>query len=250
MENTKSYYHAHESAYREIKEKGYFGWGNAKSLEQLGDEKTKLYLIAEVEKNFSKTNGKKALDLGCGTGTTAFILAQLGFRVLGVDISETAIELGNKFAKEQQLDIAFQVGDVLELEKFQQKFDLVYDSHCLHCIVFESDREKVLAGVKNSLDKNGIFILDTMVMPAMGHNPAQTYATLRFDENYILWHKSKPSSARGVVRHEGEYWCAQRRIYPVNKVLSEVEKAGFKITSQQLDVQENEPSMLRLILKG
>jgi len=89
-----------------------------------------------------------------------------------------------------------------------------------------------------------------MVMPAMGHNPAQTYSTLRFDENYILWHKAKPSSARGVVRHEGEYWCAQRRIYPVKKVLSEVEKAGLKIVSQQLDEQDNEPSMLRLILKG
>jgi len=102
MESTKSYYHAHESAYREIKEKGYFGWGNAKSLEQLGDEKTKLYLTAEIEKHFKKADGKKALDLGCGTGTTAFLLAQLGFNVLGVDISETAIEMGNQFAKQQQ----------------------------------------------------------------------------------------------------------------------------------------------------
>ena len=177
------------------------------------------------------------------------MLAQMGFNVLGVDISETAIEMANQFAKDQELEMTFQVADILELSKIQQKFDLVYDSHCLHCIVFETDRENVLKGVKDSLNKKGIFILDTMVMPAMGHNPAQSYSTLRFDENYILWHKTKPSNVRGVVHHEGEYWCAQRRIYPLKKVLSEVEKTGFKIVSQQLDEQENEPSMLRLVLE-
>lgn len=248
MENIKSYYHSHESAYQEIKQKGYFGWGNAETLEKLGDEQTKLYLTSEIERLFPKTGGKKALDLGCGTGTTAFILAQAGFDVSGVDISETAIEMGKEFARQQNLEIDFQVADILALKKLRRKFDLIYDSHCLHCIVFEDDRENVFRGAKESLAKNGIFIVDTMVMPQMGHNPAQDYSTLRFDDNYILWHKTKSSTARGVVRHEGEFWCAQRRIYPTKKVLNEVEKAGFTILSQQLDDQENAPSMLRLVL--
>jgi len=248
MEKTKSYYHSHESAYQEIKKKGYVGWGNAESIGQLGDENTKQYLIAEVQKHFKKTDGKIALDLGCGTGTTAFVLAEMGFKVTGVDVSETAIEMGIQLAHQQNLNIQFQVADILELTKIDQKFDLIYDSHCLHCIVFENDREKVLQQVKSCLGKKGIFILDTMVMPVMGHNPAQGHTALRFDENYILWHKVKTSGPRGIVRHEGEFWCAQRRIYPAKKVIAEIEKAGFKIISQQLDEQENAPSMLRMAL--
>lgn len=248
MENTKSYYHSHESAYQEIKLKGYVGWGNAESIAQLGDEMTKQYLISEVQKQFTQTKGKNALDLGCGTGTTAFILSQLGFKVTGVDVSETAIEMGNQLALQQNLNIQFRVADVLELTKIDMKFDLIYDSHFMHCIVFENDREKVFQQIKECLGKNGIFILDTMVMPAMGFDPTQGYSSLRFDENYILWHKVKASAARGIVRHEGDFWCAQRRIYPAKKVFNEIEKAGFRIISQQLDEQDKGPSMLRLAL--
>lgn len=248
MEKTKSYYHSHEIAYQLIKQKGFLGWGNAASLEQLGDEKTKQYLVSEVKKQFKQINGKSALDLGCGTGTTAFILSRLGFEVTGIDISETAIEMGRQLAAKQDLNIQFQVADILELSQMGKKFDLIYDSHCLHCIVFDGDREKVLQQIRLSLGKKGVFILDTMVMPSLGFDATNGHSTLRFDENYILWHKVKGSEDRGIVPHDGEFWCAQRRIYPVKKVLGEVQKAGFNILSQQLDEQEAGPSMLRMSL--
>ena len=182
----KSYYHAHESAYQQIKSNGYVGWGNAKTLNDLGDDVTKQYLTDTVSRFFPEAKGKKALDVGCGTGTTAFMLSNMGMDVTGVDISETAIEMGRDLSKQQNLNINFVRGDVLELDKLYQKFDLIYDSHCLHCIVFEDDRQKVLTSAKKSLSEGGIFILDTMVMPNEPHDPAHTYDTLRFDEDYIL----------------------------------------------------------------
>lgn len=245
----KSYYHAHESAYQEIKTKGFVGWGNAKTLNDLGDIVTKQYLADTVAKYFPNPNGKKALDVGCGTGTTAFMLSQMGMNVTGIDISETAIGMGEELARTQGLNINFVKGDVLELEKLNEKFDLIYDSHCLHCIVFEDDREKVLAGAKKSLAPGGIFVLDTMVLPTEAHDPAAMFGSLRFDQDHILWHKTKPSSIKGVVEIDGQHWCAQRRIYPSHVVISEVAKAGFVTLSHRLDVQPGNPSMLRLILR-
>lgn len=245
----KSYYHQHEIAYQQIQTKGFVGWGNKTSLEELGDPVTKNYLQNTVQKFFIKTNGLNALDLGCGTGTSAFQLADLGFDVTGFDISETAIHMAQQFSESQNLKINFQVQDILNLEKLDQKFDLIYDSHCLHCIVFEKDRSQVLTGVKSILNKNGYFILDTMVIhPQM--NIEGGSEALRFDKDYILWHKVKDVDVYGVQMINNQPWCAQRRIYPQEIVITEIINAGFKIISEQLDIQNvGEPSMLRLVLQ-
>ena len=244
----KSYYHQHELAYEQIKTNGFVGWGNARTIAELGDAKTTDYLTTMVSKYFGSCQEKTALDVGCGTGTTAFTLRKLGFEVQAVDISNTAIEMGRELATQQNLDINFVVGDVLKLEELNKKFDLIYDSHCLHCIVLNEDRTRVLAGVKNSLASGGIFILDTMIMSDEKYDMIKHFGPLRFDEDYILWHKTKPSEARGVIEIKGQHWCAQRRIYPADKIISEVNVAGFKILAKQVDHQFEKPSMLRLVL--
>lgn len=243
----KTYYDAHESAYKSIKAKGYVGWGDVKSLEQLGDAVTEQCLRSSVAEWIPQPAGKTALDLGCGTGTTAFTLAKLGFTVTGVNVSPTAILMAQELATKQDLGIDFKVGDILKLENLAQKFDLIYDSHCFHCIVFDEDRARVLAGVKNSLQDSGKFILDTMIFKE-GSNPASRFETLRFDEDFILWHKTNPTEMRGLETIDGQTWCAQRRIYPLEKVLEEILQAGFQILSQQVDYQEGEENgVLRLV---
>lgn len=44
-------------------------------------------------------SGKKTLDFGCGTGTTAHLLAELGADVYGLDFSKNAIKEASKKAK-------------------------------------------------------------------------------------------------------------------------------------------------------
>jgi 2-polyprenyl-6-hydroxyphenyl methylase/3-demethylubiquinone-9 3-methyltransferase len=244
----KAYYDAHESAYQNIKAKGYVGWGDKKSLADLGDPLTEQYLKATVLQWFKGPQEALALDLGCGTGTTAFTLAKLGFAVTGVDVSPTAIQIAQALSSVQNLKIDFKTADVLKLEALGQQFDLIYDSHCFHCIVFDEDRQQVLKGVKNTLRPGGKFILDTMISDG-GHDYASGVETLRFDENYILWHKTKPSQDRGVVEVDGQHWCAQRRIYPQAMILEEVASAGFEILTQTVDTQGGQDVwMLRMVL--
>jgi 2-polyprenyl-3-methyl-5-hydroxy-6-metoxy-1,4-benzoquinol methylase len=244
------YYHAHESAYKNIKEKGYVGWGNVKTLEELNSKETHDILKSIVKEWIIDPKGKKALDLGCGTGTTAFTLAKLGLEVSGIDISETAIELAKTLAKKQNLKIQFQVNDVLLLKQLSDKFDFIYDSHCLHCIVFDDDRRRVLDGIRHVLNDGGIFFLDTM---ALGDNTIATggLESLRFDDDHILWHKTYSYNYYGIVELENQNWCAQRRIYPSGKILEEITQAGFKIHSESLVKHEpTAPWMLRLVLSA
>jgi ubiquinone/menaquinone biosynthesis C-methylase UbiE len=68
----------------------------------------------------------RALDLGCGDGTTAIPLARLGADVVGVDIARNLVEAGNKRAAEQGLRrLRFQEGDACNLQGINDHaFDL------------------------------------------------------------------------------------------------------------------------------
>ena len=68
----------------------------------------------------------RALDLGCGDGTTALPLARLGADVTGIDIARNLVTAGNKRAKEAGLTrLRFQEGDACNLEGVaDHSFDL------------------------------------------------------------------------------------------------------------------------------
>ena len=52
----------------------------------------------DVVKSLGITPPLRALDLGCGDGTTAIPLAQSGAEVIGIDIANNLVEAGKKRA--------------------------------------------------------------------------------------------------------------------------------------------------------
>jgi SAM-dependent methyltransferase len=60
---------------------------------------------------------QRVLDLGCGDGTTALPIAQLGADVTGIDIASNLVEAGNRRAAKAGLtNIKFQEGDACDLQ--------------------------------------------------------------------------------------------------------------------------------------
>lgn len=68
----------------------------------------------------------RVLDLGCGDGTTAIPLAQLGAEVVGIDIAKNLVDAGNKQAVAMGLSqLTFQEGDACSLQGVNDhSFDL------------------------------------------------------------------------------------------------------------------------------
>ena len=79
-----------------------------------------------VVKSLGITPPLRALDLGCGDGTTAVPLALLGAEVVGIDIAKNLVEAGNKRAAEAGLNrLTFQEGDACNLQGVSDhSFDL------------------------------------------------------------------------------------------------------------------------------
>ncbi|MEU0564032.1 class I SAM-dependent methyltransferase [Nonomuraea sp. NPDC005983] len=74
----------------------------------------------------------RALDLGCGPGRNAIHLASLGFEVDAVDLSPTAVAWAEERAREAGADVRFHCGDAFTADLQPGRYDLVYDSGCLH----------------------------------------------------------------------------------------------------------------------
>lgn len=235
-----AYYSAQESAYKIIREKGEAGW-QKKTFAEFRDPVTDKIIQNYVAQHFKTTTGLNALDLGTGSGPTAHTLFDLGFKVTGIDVCPSAIELAREIASKENKAIDFEVSDVLSLN---QNFDLIYDSHCAHCVVLEDDRQKFFSSILNALNPQGIFILDSMANKDSDVS-WRKMDTLRLDENFILWHKTKGETHTGVVKLGETYWCPQRRIYPVEKLKEELLHHGFKILSFDIEENDDGPYMVR-----
>ncbi len=72
----------------------------------------------------------RALDLGCGSGQNALMLAGKGWSVLGVDWSEHAVALANEAAAQRSLDARFIAADTTMWQP-QEQFDLVISTYAL-----------------------------------------------------------------------------------------------------------------------
>jgi SAM-dependent methyltransferase len=70
----------------------------------------------------------RALELGCGPGRNARRLAEAGYDVDAVDGSSEAIA----WARERVDGVRFHRADIFAMDLPHEKYDLVYDSGCLH----------------------------------------------------------------------------------------------------------------------
>ena len=67
----------------------------------------------------------RALVVACGPGRNALYLAEQGFEVVGVDISEVAIDRARQSAADRGLDTQFVVADLDRFQPDRGAFDLI-----------------------------------------------------------------------------------------------------------------------------
>ncbi|HEX5724331.1 MAG TPA: class I SAM-dependent methyltransferase [Longimicrobiaceae bacterium] len=106
--------------------------------------------------------GAEVLDVACGWGRHAVALAQAGFRVTGLDLSETLLEAARRRAEKEGVEVDFVHGDMRALP-WTERFDVVL-SLFSSLGYFGSDEEdlRVLRGACAALKPGGFFLLETM----------------------------------------------------------------------------------------
>lgn len=155
-------YYDHEPVYRQVAANGGQGWHEA----CIGGASGDLYQGVMQFLNSPlcpDSESASALDLGCGGGQVAIMLAQRGFEVTAVDYSETAISLGVANAAKAGVKISFHVGDCTNLDfLLRDSFQLVIDNHVAHCLIEGNHRAAFFAEIRRLLASNGVFFSETL----------------------------------------------------------------------------------------
>lgn len=114
-------------------------------------------LAATIAYQGVPVNGE-ALDVGCGAGRDAIFLAQSGYKVIGLDLSEKALEIADERAKVADVEIKWICGNVLELPIESESIDFVNDRGCFHAIS-ETDRPQYVREITRVLKPGGKILL-------------------------------------------------------------------------------------------
>lgn len=111
---------------------------------------------------------RRLLELASGTGSHAFELEKLGYKILATDYSEDLLNVARQKAKEIKSSVEFALQDMRALSLGDAPFDGVY---CLFdSIGYVQTNEairKVLEGVRAHLTPRGIFLFEFWHAAAM-----------------------------------------------------------------------------------
>lgn len=112
-----------------------------------------------------KPDAKSILDLGCGTGRHATLLAQKGYTVHGIDMSEDMLAVANEGKDGERL--VFSCGDV-RLARLDKTFDVVVS--LFHVMSYQTSNDDLLKAFTTAyehLNPGGVFIFDCWYGPAV-----------------------------------------------------------------------------------
>jgi 2-polyprenyl-3-methyl-5-hydroxy-6-metoxy-1,4-benzoquinol methylase len=124
------------------------------------------FLFREIERIRNLAPGKRALDIACGEGRNSCFLAQQGFQVTALDISDVGLDKAVQRAESEGLHVDFQRVDLDEYS-FTEQYDLIINFNFL--------LRDLIPKALQTLSSGGLLLLDTiMESPELltTHNPA------------------------------------------------------------------------------
>jgi 2-polyprenyl-3-methyl-5-hydroxy-6-metoxy-1,4-benzoquinol methylase len=98
----------------------------------------------------------KALDIATGEGRNAVFLAQNGFDVDAVDISEKGLKKARKLAREKGVKINTFLVDLDQYHIAKERYDLIANFYFL--------KRRLIPRIRNGLKKGGIVVFETYLL--------------------------------------------------------------------------------------
>ncbi len=116
---------------------------------------------------YSLNRPSSLVDLGCGTGGHALLLAKRGYKITGVDLSEGMLRVAREKAVQENISIDFLRADIRKMD-LHRSFDAAI---CMFAVMgYQTSNEDLLdafGAVRRHLKIGGTFIFDCWHGPAV-----------------------------------------------------------------------------------
>lgn len=140
--------------------------------------------------------GKRLLDVGCGTGKSFLPMLAQGWEVTACDISPAMLELARGKVGDAA-DLA--VADMRELPSFGE-FDLIWAlDDAVNYLLSDKELEKALRGMRRNLVPGGLLLFDVNTLRTYRTFFAET-ATVERDDLRLVWRgQASPAVSSGSI---------------------------------------------------
>jgi len=200
-----------------------------------------------IDEILKKHGCREIIDVGCGTGRHAILLAKKGYSILGVDISKEMLKIARGNADRENVQIDFRTADMRRLN-FRAKFDAVL---CLYdAILYNTTNEEIFSAIKSfnrTLKKGGILILDfRSFLDAWGEKLKKEVKSERkigertfaqtYKLKYSFFDQTVDRSAKYIILEKGRKKVLNIRRGPVRRLFPQEMKAyleflGFNVVN-------------------
>ena len=116
------------------------------------------YGLPRSEKSGSEEN--IVVDLGCGTGKLTQIMADRGYDMIGIDLSEDMLSIAQEHKIESGRDILYTLQDMRDFELYGAAGAMISVGDSINYLLEETDLEKMFACVARGLLPGGVFVFD------------------------------------------------------------------------------------------
>jgi SAM-dependent methyltransferase len=147
-----------------------FGSSYSDSYDLLYDEKNyegECDVLERIFREYAEKPITSILDLGCGTGNYALRLAQRGYEVYGVDLSESMLEIAREKIQNTPASIQFFHSDIASIQ-LDRQFDAALMMFAV--LGYQHTNEQITKTLKNistHLNAGGLLIFDVWYGPAV-----------------------------------------------------------------------------------
>jgi len=183
------------------------------------------------------TPPSRILDLCCGFGRHSLILAERGYDVTGLDISQSFLEYAREKAVQRGIKLKLEQRDMREIEH-ENEFDAVINIFTAFGF-FDNEQEdlKVLKSVNRALKPDGQFVIDTLNRDYVIHSGQyqtwkQRNGTTVLEERFFDFFKSRLAIIHHLIdTDKGDRKVESSfRLYTLREMLDMFDKAGLMLT--------------------
>jgi 2-polyprenyl-3-methyl-5-hydroxy-6-metoxy-1,4-benzoquinol methylase len=237
-------YQADEKVFQNLRAAGKTSWDEQADPEANFDRFVMRPFLEESLAGMHRVlHGLSALEVGCGSGPICCFLAARGWAVRGIDVSQTALEMAQQNAAQRGLNVQFDAADICTMPEQQDRYDLIIDGHCLHCLVCDEHRREALAAIHRLLKPDGLFLVETMI----SHPALIVKGNYRIDPQGVLSIKVDDATGHDdAFKSDNEWFAPYRRLLTADQVATELRNNGFVIQSQRT-VEQKDPRKPMLI---
>jgi len=176
-------------------------------------------------------DGSRVLDVGCGAGRTSIPLAEQGFEVVGIDLSQTMVTVARQQAELARVEIDFQAMDATNLQFPPASFDVVLFSYNgLELLPGSTGKIEALEEIGRVLRAEGIFVFTSHSPFALNqYAPYRLANFIRFLAGRLLRLPIKERElGERFIDDEGEE-VKYLQILPPSVLMKMLGECGFEI---------------------